>query len=212
MNQLNPKVDHYLIEGCGRCPLVGTPDCKVNTWREELTRLRAILLDCDLTEALKWSYPCYTFENNNVVLLSAFKAYCALTFFKGALLKDANGILDRQGEHSEAARLIRFTSVAEVEVLEPVIKAYVREAIDVEKAGLQVTYKTPAEFAIPEELQMAFEVSPALKTAFAALTPGRQKGYLLYFAAPKQAKTRAARVEKCRQQILDGKGLYDDGY
>jgi uncharacterized protein YdeI (YjbR/CyaY-like superfamily) len=209
MNGMNPKVDNYLAEGCGRCPLVSTPRCKVKTWHEELEVLRSILVDTPLTEELKWSQPCYTFEKKNIVLMSAFKEYCALSFFKGSLLKDANGILIAQTENTQATRQIRFTNVQEIVELEPVLKDYIYEAIEVEKASLKVDYKDTTEFIIPEEFQNKLNEIPALKTAFDALTPGRQRGYILYFSGAKQSKTREARVEKYIQQILDGKGLND---
>lgn len=209
MNLMNPDVDHYLAVGCGRCSLVGTPQCKVHNWPQELALLRAILLDCELTEAVKWSMPCYTYEDSNIVMMSAFKEYCALSFFKGALLKDAAGILAKPGENSQASRVIKFTSVDEIIAMEPVIKAYINEAIEVEKAGLKVALKETADYDIPEEFQTKLDENPDLKAAFEALTPGRQRGYLLYFAGAKQSKTRAARVEKYMQKILDGKGFYD---
>lgn len=208
MKTLNPKVDHYLAEGCGRCPLVGTPECKVNDWREELKRLRKIILDCGLVEELKWSMPCYTFEKNNVLLLAALKEYCAVGFFKGSLLKDAKGVLVAPGENTQAARQIRFTGVREVVEMESTVKSYIREAIELEKAGAKVHFKKNPE-PIPEELQDKLDELPALKAAFNALTPGRQRGYILFFSAPKQSKTRTARVEKCTRQILNGKGLND---
>lgn len=209
MNTMNPRVDRYLEEGCMRCPLGGTPDCKVHNWPDELKQLRRILLECGLTEELKWSFPCYTFQGGNVVLMSAFKEYCAISFFKGALLKDPKGILDKPGENTQAARLIRFISVGEIEALEPVLKAYIQEAIQVEKAGLKVEFKDTSEFDIPEEFQTQLEADPALKMAFEALTPGRQRGYLLHFSQAKQSKTRASRVEKCIPKILAGKGFHD---
>ncbi|MEZ4660072.1 MAG: YdeI/OmpD-associated family protein [Caldilineaceae bacterium] len=168
--------------------------------------LRTILLDRGLTEEVKWKVPCYTFQNSNILIMSAFKGYCALSFFKGALLKDAHGVLDKPGENSQAARLIRFTSVHEIVAMESILKAYIDEAIAVEKAGLAVEFNQNPE-PLPAELQTKLDEIPALKAAFEALTPGRQRGYILYFAAPKQSKTRTARVEKCMQQILDGKGL-----
>jgi uncharacterized protein YdeI (YjbR/CyaY-like superfamily) len=209
MNRVNPKVDIYFIEGCGRCPLGGTPDCKVNKWQVELKQLRMILLDCGLREELKWGVPCYTFQNSNIVLMSAFKKYCALSFFKGALLNDAKGILITQTENTQAARQIRFTNVREIVEMEPILKAYIFEAVEVEKAGLKVGYKKTSEFIIPEEFQNKLDEIPDLKTAFDALTPGRQRAYILYFSQPKQSKTRVSRVEKCMPQILDGKGLND---
>ena len=206
---MNPKVDNYLIEGCGRCPLGGTPDCKVHNWQEELKQLRAILLDCGLREELKWSIPCYTFQNSNIILLSAFKEYCALSFFKGALLKDAHAVLTKPGENTQAVRLIRFTNVQEVVAMEAILRAYIYEAIEVEKAGLSVDLKEKSELVFPEEFQKKLDDVPSLRVAFEALTPGRQRGYILHFSAPKQSKTREARVEKCMQQIFDGKGLHE---
>jgi len=195
MNRLNPKVDVY----------ISTSD----KWREELARLRTILLDFPLTEELKWGVPCYTFQNSNLVLMHVFKEYCALLFVKGALLKDANGILIKQTENTQAGRQIRFTSVREIIELEAILKAYILEAIEVEKAGMKVNFKETKEFVIPEEFQSRLVEIPALRAAFEALTPGRQRAYILYFSAPKQSKTRESRVEKCVQQILNGKGLDD---
>ncbi|MDF2433016.1 MAG: hypothetical protein JWP44_2647 [Mucilaginibacter sp.] len=195
MSGMNPKVDFYFN--------------KAKKWQEELEKLRIIALDCGLAEELKWGVPCYSFQKSNIVLIHVFKEYCALLFFKGALLNDTNGILVRQTENVQAARQIRFTSVGEIVEMETIVKAYIYEAIEVEKAGLKVALKTTAEFSIPEELQNKLDETPVLKTAFDALTPGRQKGYLLYFSQPKQSKTREARIEKCIPQILDGKGLDD---
>ena len=192
---MNPAVDFYFN--------------KATKWQQELEHLRTFVLDCGLTEELKWGVPCYTFEKSNLLLLHVFKEYCAVLFFNGALLKDANGILVQQTENTQAARQIRFIHVREIVELEPVVKAYIYEAIEVEKAGLKVNFKTNAEFNIPEEFQHELAEMPALKTAFHALTPGRQRAYILHFAATKQTKTRVSRVEKCRQQILDGKGLDD---
>jgi len=194
MNHMIPEVDDYIS--------------KSPKWQAELTQLRRIILDCQLTEAWKWRVPCYTFQNSNIVLMSALKEYCALSFFKGALLKDAREILKKPGENTQAARLIRFTSVREIVTLEPVLKAYLSEAIEVEQAGLKVDFKKEPE-PVPEELQNKLDELPAFKTAFAALTPGRQRAYLMHFSAPKQAKTRESRVEKCMPRILDGKGLND---
>ena len=207
MSEMNPQIDLYFKQGCMRCPLGATPECKTLLWTEEMTELRRILLDSPLTEELKWSIPCYTFEGKNILLMSAFKEYCALSFFKGVLLKDTAGILVKQGENSQAARLIEFTDVKDVLALEPVLKAYIEEAIEVEKAGLKVPYKEVSEYPLPEELEAKFEEDPTLKAAFEALTPGRQRGYLLHFAAPKQAKTKVARIERCVPKILSGKGL-----
>jgi uncharacterized protein YdeI (YjbR/CyaY-like superfamily) len=180
------------------------------TWKEELKQLRTIVLDCDLTEELKWGVPCYSFEKSNIVLIHVFKEYCALLFFKGALLKDPKRILVQQTENVQAARQIRFTNVREIVKMKPILKAYIYEAIEVEAAGLKVPLKKTSEFPMPEEFQNKLNKTPALKTAFNALTPGRQRGYLLYFSAPKQSKTREARVEKCVKQILKGRGLNDD--
>jgi uncharacterized protein YdeI (YjbR/CyaY-like superfamily) len=182
---------------------------KAQQWREEFEKLRTIILDCGLTEELKWGVPCYTFEKSNIVLIHGFKEYCAILFVKGALLKDAEGILITQTENTQAARQIRFTSVREIVEMEPILKAYIYEAIEVEKAGLKVDFKKTSEYTIPEEFQSKLDEIPALKTAFEALTPGRQRAYLLYFSQPKQSKTRVSRVERYMQQILDGKGLND---
>lgn len=194
-SRLNPKVDEYLS--------------KATKWKEEYEKLRNIVLDCELTEEFKWMHPCYTFEKKNIVLIHGFKEYCALLFHKGALLQDAHGILIQQTENVQAARQIRFTNVQEIVEMETILKAYIYEAIEVEKAGLEVNFKKNKEFIIPEELQNKFDEIPALKTSFEALTPGRQRAYILYFSAPKQSKTRESRVEKCMQQILNGKGLND---
>jgi uncharacterized protein YdeI (YjbR/CyaY-like superfamily) len=198
MNRMNPKVDGYLR--------------KSKKWQEELEKLRMIILDCQLTEELKWGKPCYTFQKSNIVVIIPLKEYCALMFCKGALLNDANGILIKPGENTQAGRWIKFTNVREIVEMETILKAYIYEAIEVEKAGLKVNYKKTSEFIIPEEFQNKLDEIPALKTAFDALTPGRQRAYILYFSAPKQSKTRESRVEKCMQQILNGKGLNDQGF
>jgi uncharacterized protein YdeI (YjbR/CyaY-like superfamily) len=182
---------------------------KAEKWREELEKLRAILLGCGLTEELKWGKPCYTFEQKNVAIIYGFKENCAVGFFKGALLKDDHGVLIQPGENSQAMRFIKFSSLDEINAMETTLKTYIHEAIEVEKAGLQVDFKKSTEFIIPEEFQNRLDESPALKTAFEALTPGRQRAYVLYFSEPRQEKTRQARVEKYVQQILDGKGLND---
>lgn len=205
---MDPKVDQYLREGCGRCPLGGTPQCKVHNWEEELKTLRAIVLDCGLTETLKWGAPCYTFQQSNILIVSAFKDYCALSFFKGALLHDAPNLLEKPGENTQAARLIRFTNIREIIELESTLKAYIFEAVEIEKAGLSVNFKKKPE-PIPAELHQKMAEDPALKKAFESLTPGRQRGYILHFSAPKQSKTRESRIEKCRDKILAGKGLND---
>jgi uncharacterized protein YdeI (YjbR/CyaY-like superfamily) len=206
---MNQHADTYFTDGCGRCAKGGTPACKVNTWAAELAALRALVLDAGLNEECKWGVPCYTVNGGNVVLIHSFKEYCALLFIKGALLKDAKGILIQQTENVQGGRQLRFTDVREMTKLKSTIKAYLQEAIAVEKAGLKVSMKPTAEFAVPEEFQAKLNASPALKTAFEALTPGRQRAYLLHFAAAKQSKTREARIEKCTPQILNGKGLLD---
>jgi uncharacterized protein YdeI (YjbR/CyaY-like superfamily) len=205
---MNPKIDQYLSEGCGRCPLGGTPDCKVHQWTEALEMLRQIVLDCGLTEELKWGVPCYTVQGKNVLLVSAFKNHCAISFFKGALLADQKGILVKPGENSQASRLIKITDVSQIRNLEEDITAYIYEAVEVEKAGLKVEFKKNPE-SIPEELENRFSNDPTLQTAFEALTPGRQRGYILYFSAPKQSKTRESRIDKCIGKILNGEGLND---
>jgi uncharacterized protein YdeI (YjbR/CyaY-like superfamily) len=192
---MNPKVDFYFS--------------KAEKWQEEIEQLREIVLDCGLTEELKWGCPCYTFEKSNIVLIHVFKEYCALLFFKGALLNDPNGILIQQTENVQAARQIRFTNLKEIVKQKKILKTYIYEAIEIEKAGLKVNLKKATEFTIAEEFQNKLDKKPALKKAFYALTPGRQRAYLLFFCAPKQSKTREARVEKYIPQILSGKGLND---
>lgn len=179
------------------------------TWQKEFELLRAILLDCQLNEELKWGQACYTFQNRNIVLIHGFKEYCALLFFKGALLNDPNGILIQQSENVQSARQIRFTNAKQITKMETVLKAYVYEAIEVERAGLKVKLKKVEEYPVVEEFQKKLNSKPALKKAFEALTPGRQRGYLLYFSSAKQSKTRAERVEKCTKLIMSGKGLND---
>jgi len=182
---------------------------KDTQWQKEYRKLRAIVLDCGLVEELKWGQPCYMFQKSNIVLIHGFKEYCALLFFKGALLKDPKGILVQQTENVQAARQIRFTNVKEIDRLRTTLKAYIYKAIENEEAGLKVELKKPSEFAIAEEFQKKLNKSAALKKAFGALTPGRQRGYLLYFSSAKQAKTRESRVEKYVEKILEGKGLED---
>ncbi|WP_420631611.1 YdeI/OmpD-associated family protein [Candidatus Leptofilum sp.] len=206
---MNPGVDNYLAVGCGRCPLGGTPECKVHNWPDVLVKLRAILLETDLTEEVKWSVPCYTFDGKNILLMSALKKYVVLGFFKGVLLKDPHGVLIQSTPNMQAERQLRFTTVQQVVELESVIKAYVQEAIEVEKTGLEVEYKKTSEFNMPDELQTIFDEDPAFREAFEALTPGRQRGYLLHFSKAKQSKTRTSRIEKCMPQIFEGIGLHD---
>lgn len=192
---MNPKVDHFLS--------------KATKWQSEFERLRMIVLDCGLTEELKWGVPCYTYKNANVVLIHGFKDYCALLFFKGALLVDTDGILIIQSANVQAGRQIRFSNLEEIVSLEAVLKTYVYQAVEVEKAGLKVELKKTDEYHIPEEFKMKLDEIPGLKTAFETLTPGRQRAYILYFSAPKQSKTRESRVEKYIETILWGKGLDD---
>jgi uncharacterized protein YdeI (YjbR/CyaY-like superfamily) len=195
MNKTNPKVDAFLS--------------KQKNWKDEFEKLRTIILGSGLTEELKWGTPCYTFQNRNVVLMHGFKNYCALLFFKGALLKDPDGILIQQTPHVQSARHLRFTSVRQIVKMKTTLKAYLNEAVEVEKAGLKVNFKETSEFTVPEEFQNKLNDSAALKKAFRALTPGRQRAYLLYFSTPKQSKTRESRIEKSTPQILAGKGLDD---
>jgi len=194
MNRRNPKVDSVLRHE--------------KKWREEFETLRTIILDFPFTEELKWYQPCYTLQKKNVVLIHGFKEYCALMFFKGALLKDPKRILATPGQH-QAARQIRFTNLREIVKIKPILKAYIQEAIEVEQAGLKVKLKKTADFKIPEEFQKMLDELPALKAAFYALTPGRQRNYIFYFSQPKQSKTREARVKKCMEPIFNGKGLSD---
>lgn len=194
MGNTNSKVDWFFQKG---------------NWQEEFGKLRTIILGCGLTEELKWGCPCYTFERRNIVLMHGFKEYCALLFFKGALLKDPDGILVQQTENVQAARQIRFTNARQITKMKTTVKAYIQEAIEVEKAGVKVKLKKTDQFKMPVEFKNKLEQQSDLKRAFAALTPGRQRAYLLYFAAPKQSKTREARIEKYTPQILKGKGLND---
>ena len=195
MTSKNPKVDFFFK--------------KTGKWQKEFRKLRTIILGCGLTEELKWGKPCYAFQQSNVVLIHGFREYCALLFMKGALLKDAKGILIQLTENVQAARQVRFTNIREIAKMEPILKGYIKEAIETEKAGLEVNFKKTSEFKIPEEFQNKLDAIPALRTAFEGLTPGRQRGYLLYFSGAKQSKTRQSRVEKCMPQILKGKGLND---
>jgi uncharacterized protein YdeI (YjbR/CyaY-like superfamily) len=195
-NKTNPRIDFFFN--------------KAGKWQAEYKKLRGIALDCGLTEELKWGKPCYALEKHNIVLIHGFKEYCALLFFKGALLKDPKGILIQQTENVQSARQVRFNALQEIVKSAATLKAYIKEAIQVEKSGLKVTLKKTSEFKMAEEFQNKLDKMPALKKAFYALTPGRQRGYLLHFSAPKQSQTREARIEKCAPQILNGKGLNDD--
>jgi len=191
----NPRVDFFFT--------------KAKKWQDEFKKLRTIILDCGLTEELKWGVPCYTFQKKNIVLIHGFKEYCAILFVKGVLLKDAEGVLIQQTENVQAGRQVRFTNIQEIVALEKILKAYIHEAIEVEKAGLKVTHKKTSEYTFPEELISKLEEVPGLQDAFDALTPGRQRGYIYYFSQPKQSKTREARIDKYTPQILAGKGLND---
>ncbi|MDH4199716.1 MAG: YdeI family protein [Spirochaetia bacterium] len=182
---------------------------RAEKWKKEFEKLRTIILDCPLSEEFKWGQPCYSFQGKNILLIHGFKEYCAILFFKGALLKDPKGILITQTKNVQASRQIRFTNVKEIVELEAILKAYINEAIEVEKSGLKVEFKETREFIIPEEFQNKLDKIPALRTAFDALTPGRQRAYILYFSAPKQSKTRESRIEKCMNLILEGMGLND---
>lgn len=193
---MNPKVDIYLNTA--------------GKWQGELKKLRTIILDCGLTEEMKWGAPCYTFQKSNLVIIGELKECCVLSFFKGTLLNDANGILVKPGEHTQSARLIQFRNIKEIVELEPILKAYIYEAIEAEKAGLKVDFKEKTALLLPEEFQKKLDEVPALKTAFNALTPGRQRAYNLHFSAPKQSKTRESRIEKCIPQILNRKGLNEE--
>lgn len=195
MTKANPKVDAFLR--------------KAEMWPRETEQLRKILLDCRLTEELKWGKPCYTFQEGNIVLIQGFKKYIALLFFKGVLLKDPNGIFEKTGVNTRVGRQIRFTDIREIVEIKPILKAYIKQAIEVERAGLKVTLKKNSKLKFPEEFQNKLDKNPALKIAFNALTPGRRRAYNLYFSAPKQSKTRTSRVEKYMRQILDGVGLND---
>jgi uncharacterized protein YdeI (YjbR/CyaY-like superfamily) len=195
MEKINPKVDEFIS--------------RATKWQEEYKQLRIIILDCGLDEELKWGVPCYTFKQKNIVLIHGFKQYCAILFVKGALLNDARGVLIQQTQNVQAARQIRFTNVQEIIELKSTLKAYILEAIELEKAGVKVNYKKTPDYLIPEEFQSKLDQIPTLKSAFESLTPGRQRAYLYYFSQPKQSKTRQARVEKNIPQILNGKGLND---
>lgn len=193
---MNPKVDNFIE--------------KAKKWQDEMEKLRMIVLDCQLKEELKWGVPCYTYQNSNVVLIHGFKEYCALLFFKGALLSDPDKILVRQTENVQAGRQIRFTQLSRIVELEPILKSYIFEAVEIQKAGLEVILKKPAEATVPAEFQKSMDEFPELKLAFERLTPGRQRAYLLYFSDPKQSKTRESRIEKSIPNILSGRGLNEE--
>lgn len=205
---MNKSVEAYLIEGCGRCPLGGTSECKVHKWIAELALLREIVLDCGLTETCKWGVPCYTVQDKNVIMISAYKEFCSISFLKGSLLSDPEQLLESPGKNSQAVKLLKFTNIEQIEEVSSDIQAYIQEAIEIEKAGLQVIFKKNPE-AIPEELENKLEEDAYFRAAFEALTPGRQRGYIIFFSAPKQSKTREARIEKCMEKILNGEGMHD---
>lgn len=205
---MTTNVETYFINGCGRCSLASTPDCKVHNWDRELFALRHIILECGLTETCKWGVPCYTYNNTNVIMLSAYKNFCCISFFKGVLITDTKSLLVPPGPNSQVVRLLRFTDNEQVKTLAPDIKAYIFEAIEIEKQGLSIPFKKEPE-PLPEELKQKFDEDPVLKSAFESLTPGRQRGYILYFSVAKQSATRLSRIEKCADNILNGIGLHD---
>lgn len=206
---MTTEAEVYFSDGCGRCKLGGTPDCKVHRWPAELALLRRIVLNCGLTEEMKWGMPCYTYRGKNIVVVAAFKGHCSLSFFKGMLMQDAEGIMEKAGENTQAMRLIKFTNAGRIAELEAVLKAYIFEAIELEKSGAKVAAKKITEYTIPEEFQQKLDELPELKAVFETLTPGRQRAYLLHFGQPKQSQTRLSRIEKYIPKILTGKGMDD---
>lgn len=206
MISMNPLIDAYLQNGCGRCKFGGSPRCKVHNWPKELEQLRRIVHECGLVEELKWSVPCYTHQNKNIAIVAAFKEYCALSFFKGTLLQDEHQLFEKPGESTQSVRIMKFTDVNKVLELEPLIKTYVFEAIEVENAGLKVETKKNIE-PIPEELELKMNAFPDFKNAFESLTPGRKRGYILHFSQPKQSSTRISRIERNMEKIMKGKGI-----
>jgi len=211
MNAKNPKVDQYLVDGCGRCSFYKTSRCKVNDWREVLIELRTIVAETDLTENLKWSFPTYTYNGANVLILSAFREYASISFFKGVLLEDSKNLLQSPGENSQAVRLFKFTKVAQVKEFSDDLKSFIREAINLEATGKKVDFKSENP-DFPPELVIRFDEDPLLKLAFETLTPGRQRGYLLFFNGAKQTTTRANRIDKYVPLIMQGKGMNDERY
>ncbi|MFZ5554077.1 MAG: YdeI/OmpD-associated family protein [Bacteroidota bacterium] len=206
---MSKDADSYFTDGCGRCPFFKTPQCKVQQWKNELKAIRNILLESGLNEESKWGVPCYTHNNKNVIMIAAFREYCGISFFKGALLSDPHKLLEFAGENSQSSKLLKFTNVKQVEKLEKTIKEYIQEAILVEDSGMKVEFKKITEHKIPEELEVKFKKDAAFKKAFHSLTPGRQRGYLIYFSQPKQSKTKEERIEKCVGKIMKGKGMQD---
>ena len=208
MSIKNPKVDLYLIDGCGRCKYYATPQCKVHDWRNALIALRSVVLECGLTEELKWSMPVYTVDDRNILMIAAFKDNCVLSFFKGSLLTDPASVLQKPGESSQAGRFFKFTSVEEVLNQDNLIRQYIAEAVAIEKSGAKVEFKKNPE-PMPTELEQKLEDDPVFRDAFYRLTPGRQRGYILFFSQPKQSATRMSRIEKCTPRIFEGKGMHD---
>lgn len=207
MPKMSTNANLYFVDGCGRCKFGGTPDCKVHSWTDELQFLRQLALDSGLVEESKWGVPCYTHNNKNVLIVSAFKDYCALSFFKGVLLKDSHQILIQQGENSQSARIVKVTKDTELTALAPILKSYIDEAIAVEQSGAKVVFKEHTVHDLPIELIQVLDEDPGYHAAFFALTPGRQRGYAMHFAQPKKVETRLARIERCRDKIFDGIGL-----
>lgn len=203
---MNPKVDLFLLDGCGRCKLYQTPQCKVHKWPEELNTLRGFILQFGLEEEIKWGFPCYTLNGKNILMLAPFKDNCSISFFKGALLKE-NPILEKSGENSNTFRLIRFQGMDKIFKEKETIQRIIQEAIEIEKSGMKLPKTDYSAIELPEELENAFEDDHIFKAAFKRLTPGRQRGYILHFSQPKQTQTRINRIEKCKAAILNGKGL-----
>lgn len=204
---MNSKVDQYLIDGCGRCALGGTPECKVHKWNQELVFLRSIILECDLVEEVKWSQPTYTYNGKNVLMMAAFKDCCFISFFKGSLMKDPKNLLEFAGPNSQIAKFIKFTDFKQIQKLAPTIKLYIKEAIEVEKLGVKVELKEIKEQSIPQELEQRLKKDSKLRKAFEALTPGRQRSYLIHIAQAKQKETRESRIDKCIPIIMEGRGF-----
>jgi uncharacterized protein YdeI (YjbR/CyaY-like superfamily) len=205
---MNPQVDKYLVDGCMRCKFGGTPNCKVNNWEKELEELRKIVIKSALVEELKWGMPCYTLNNKNILMISAFKEYACISFFKGVLLKDKEKMLAAHGESSQSARMIKYTNSIQIKQQSNIIRAYIEEAIEIENSGKKVEFKKNLE-PIPEELMVEFNKDLKFKKAFHELTPGRQRGYIIYFSQPKSTQSKLNRIEKCRENILNGIGLND---
>lgn len=201
-------VDQFLVEGCGRCKFFATPDCKVNTWKEELKLLRSLILEASaLAEEIKWGMPCYTVNKKNVLMLAAFKEYCSISFFKGALITDPDNLMVSPGENSQAIKQFKFRSIDDIKKHKIAIQSFILQAIELEHISAKITFKKASEYAIPEEFQKCIDADSILKEAFYNLTPGRRRAYLLHFGQAKQAATRESRIEKCRAAILSGKGL-----